>query len=128
MNGNTLAKGLGIFSLALGATQLFAGRKLGKSIGVGGNQEKLMAGLGLLEIASGIGILASRNPSPWLMSRVAGDVMNLGLLKAAFGGRGNNKKMVGITLASVAAITALDFLAARKINRETPNTNNPKTV
>lgn len=118
MNGKTLATGLGLFSLALGATQLLAGRKLGKAIGVGGDNQQLMAGLGLREIASGIGILASRNQSPWLMSRVAGDVMNLGLLKSALTSKGGNKKMIGIALASIAAVAALDILAAQKLNEE----------
>lgn len=113
MNRNTLVKGLGIFSLALGATQLLAGRKLGKSIGVRGDNQNLMSGLGLREIVSGVGILASNNPSPWLMSRVAGDMMDLGLLKAAFATKGNNKKLIGIALASVAAVAALDVLATK---------------
>ena len=113
MNAKQLAKGLGWFSIALGATQLLAGRRLGNAIGVGGNHQKAMAGLGLREIASGIGILASRNPSPWLMSRVAGDIMDLGLLKSAFASKGSNKKIIGIALASVAAVAALDVLAAK---------------
>ena len=116
MNTDKVSKGLGLFSLVLGAAQLFAGRRLGRTIGVGGNHPKLMGGLGLREIVSGIGILTGRrrSHSSWLWGRVGGDVMDLALLGSAVFGSKTKKGRVGAAIASVAAVTLLDYLAARQ--------------
>src|SRR5437764_611655 len=70
--GETLAHGLGIFSLVLGAAEVLAPRTLARALGMTGS-ESLIAGYGLREIATGIGILTSEDPTNWIRGRVAGD-------------------------------------------------------
>lgn len=45
-------------------------------------QERLIRAYGVREIAKGVGILTSPNPTPWLWGRVAGDALDLATLAA----------------------------------------------
>ena len=82
MNEYQLARNLGTFSVGLGLAELFAPRHVARLIGLGEGHEKTLQLLGLREIASGVGILQGK-PAYFLWSRVAGDIMDLGLLGAA---------------------------------------------
>ena len=117
MTTETLARGLGWFSLGLGATQLLAPRWLGYQTGTG-NHKHLMRALGVREIASGVGILAQDDPTPALWSRVAGDAMDLSLLGLA-ARKSPHHGRIAVAAAMVAGVTALDLLAARRMERET---------
>ncbi|MBX9699387.1 MAG: hypothetical protein K2X74_08120, partial [Acetobacteraceae bacterium] len=57
-----LAQGLGLFSIALGAAELLAPHAMARPLGLAG-RERLIALYGLREIATGIGILATRRPA-----------------------------------------------------------------
>ena len=83
-------------------------------------QEGLIAGYGLREIATGIGILASKDPTPWIWGRVAGDGLDLATLTTALDGRNPKKGNVGIAMAAVAGVTALDVYCAQTLSRESP--------
>ena len=76
----------------------------------------VLRAMGAREILSGVGILTPRNPTAGLWSRVAGDAMDLGLLGVA-AARTRNRKMVAGAIAMVAAISALDLLYARRLQR-----------
>lgn len=117
---DTLARGLGIFSIALGIAEIAAPRTLARALGMKG-QEGLIAGYGLREIAAGIGILASKDPTPWIWGRVAGDGLDLATLATALEGRNPQKKNVGIAMAAVAGVTALDVYCAQALSRESPH-------
>lgn len=67
----SIARGLGWFSLALGAAELLAPNSVARAAGVRTNSA-LMRLYGLREIACGIGILMSRDPTPYLWARVGG--------------------------------------------------------
>ena len=116
---DTLARGLGIFSIALGIAEVVAPRALARSLGMKG-QEGLIAGYGVREIATGIGILASKDPTPWIWGRVAGDGLDLATLATALEGRNPKKGNVGIAMAAVAGVTALDVYCAQTLSRESP--------
>lgn len=107
-----IARGLGWFSVALGAAEVIAPGRLGRLLGVRGH-ERLIRSFGAREITSGLGLLGSSRASPWLWARVAGDALDLGALAAA-GRRGRRPSASGAALAGVAAITALDWAAARR--------------
>lgn len=77
----TLAYQLGWFSIALGAVELFAARQVARTLGMHG-QERLIRAYGVREIAKGVGILTSPNPTPWLRGRVAGDALDLDARRA----------------------------------------------
>jgi hypothetical protein len=111
-----LAKFLGWFSLALGAAEVLAPRRMSRALGVFG-RGGLVRGFGLREIASGVGILTSPAGSArrraFLWSRVFGDALDLLTLGAA-AKNSTRKGMVGAAAANVAAVSALDVIAASK--------------
>ena len=72
----SLAKGLGVFSIVLGIIELILGGPLGRSLGLEG-QEWIVRLYGGREILTGILILASADPTPWIWLRVAGDALDI---------------------------------------------------
>lgn len=114
-DGETLANALGWFSLGLGAVELLAPGRLAEWLGMD-DREALVRAYGAREIATGIGILSQRKPTPWIWGRVAGDGLDLATLFAALP---NNPKAknVGIAIAAVAGVTALDVLCGIMLNR-----------
>jgi hypothetical protein len=116
---DALARGLGVFSIALGLVEVLAPRSLTRALGMQGN-EALVRAYGVREIATGIGILASKDPTPWIWGRVAGDGLDLATLATALEGRNPKKGNVGIAMAAVAGVTALDVYCAQTLSRESP--------
>ena len=117
---DTLARGLGLFSIALGVVEVAAPRALARALGMKG-QEGLIAGYGVREIATGIGILASKDPTQWIWGRVAGDGLDLATLATALEGSNPKKGNVGIAMAAVAGVTALEIYCAQTLSRESPH-------
>lgn len=111
-----MAQGLGLFSLALGAAELLAPRQLARWLDIEG-QEPLLRLYGLREIGTGIGILASRDPAPWLWARVAGDALDLATLGAATG-ISRRRDAIAMAAGSVALVTALDIACAQALGQE----------
>ena len=111
-----LAQGLGWFSIGLGLAELLAPHAVSRSLGLRG-QEKLVASYGAREIATGIGILASRDPTPWIWGRVAGDALDIGTLAGGLAlGRGRERGNAGLAIAAVAGVTLLDVLCGRALS------------
>ena len=117
--GLKVANGLGWFSIALGALELFATRQLTRSLGMRGN-EPLVQLYGLREIATGIGILMSKDPTPWIWGRVVGDAMDTGTLAAHLNDENPQVANVAIALGNVAAVTAVDIYCAQKLSAAEP--------
>jgi hypothetical protein len=114
---DALTKGLGWLSLALGAAEVIAPERLDRTIGVG-HHETLTRGFGLREIAAGLGILLSRDPTPWVWARVAGDALDLAALAPAAAEPSNPRRAFAIgAFANVAAIAALDVVCALALSR-----------
>jgi hypothetical protein len=109
----TLAQQLGWFSIALGAAELLAARRLTRALGMRG-QERLIRAYGVREIVKGVGILTSKDPTPWLWGRVAGDALDIGTLAIAY--RTSPKPTgVAIAMANVAVVAALDVMCAKQL-------------
>jgi len=108
----SIARGLGWYSLALGAAQLLAPDSVARAAGVR-TSSTLMRLYGLREIACGVGILMSRNPAPFLWARVAGDALDIATLAAA--PDKNSARALGAFL-NVAGVTALDVHAATSLS------------
>jgi len=113
----TLARGLGAFSIALGLAELLAPRRLNKLLGA--DAPNLTRAYGAREIVTGIGLLAAKDPTPWVWARVAGDVLDIATLAAAGRGENSKKASIGTAIGLVAGITALDLLSAQKLHSRT---------
>lgn len=120
--GNGPARFLGWFSIGLGVAEVVFPRNLARVIGT--PQKPMTTRLmGLREIGVGIGILASTRPAGWLKARVAGDMLDLALLKSAFWSRKSNRARLSGTTIAVTAITAADIMYARMYDSAPPASN-----
>ncbi|HEU4586133.1 MAG TPA: hypothetical protein VFR95_10305, partial [Gemmatimonadaceae bacterium] len=99
-----MARALGLTGIGLGLAEMAMPDRLSRRLGLRDARTVLRA-MGAREILSGVGILAPRNPTVGLWSRVAGDAMDLGLLGVA-AARSRNRKMVAGAIGMVAAISA----------------------
>jgi hypothetical protein len=70
------SRALGWFSIGLGIAELVMPRTMSRAAGMSPHPT-LMRAYGLREIGVGIGLLFSRDPTPWLWGRVAGDALDL---------------------------------------------------
>jgi uncharacterized membrane protein len=117
LTGESLARGLGWFSIGLGLAEVLVPRRMARIIGV--NEHRfLIRLLGLREIASGIGILSRQRPAGWVWSRVGGDVTDLALLSASMKGDTGRAGRVAAATAAVAGVAALDVLCGQELSRK----------
>lgn len=107
---NRLIRGLGYFSIALGAAELIAPGFVARLIGVN-ESPKMLRSCGARELAAGAGILSGRNTTQWLWSRVAGDVVDLSSLGLAMR-KSRRPLLTAAALAAVADVTFLDVKTA----------------
>ena len=108
-----LARGLGVFSLALGLTEIIAPGVVSRSIGLG--NPKLVRGYGAREVAAGVALLAKPSHPAGAWARVGGDAMDLATLATARP-VGRQKLMFGAVLATVVGALALDLYAVKKLS------------
>jgi len=116
-NSVALARGLGWFSVLLGATAVVAPRAVGSAAGFGSNSRGVVRSIGMRELASGVGILSRKNPASWLWLRTAGDVVDLALLAAGMRPGNPGRGKAALSFAAVAGVLALDALAASHLTR-----------
>ena len=109
------AKGLGLFSIALGLAEVLASRQLGELAGLNEKHSSYLPLLGAREIAHGLGILKSTKPTAGVWTRVGGDAIDLAFLGNAFANETTNKSRLAVALAAVAGVTALDLICAKKL-------------
>lgn len=115
-----LTRGLGWFSIGLGAAQVLTPSGIDRAVGVRSNSRNraVMAGAGgARELAVGVGILSRRRPKPWLWARVAGDVLDLAMLGRAMFNDRNARGRVALAMTSVVGVTAADVLASVRHSR-----------
>jgi hypothetical protein len=111
-SADQLVRGLAWFSIALGAIELLAPRRVVRAAGMD-KDETLLRLYGLREIGAGVGLLVADDKKPWLIGRLAGDALDLSTLAARVGnGRSATRTLAAI--ASVAAVTWLDLKATRQ--------------
>lgn len=117
MDARKMAKGLGWFSIGLGLAEIAAGRQIGRALGME-HRTGLLGAYGAREIATGVGILRSDDPTPWMWGRVAGDGLDLATLAAACTEDNPKRGNVIAAIGSIVGITALDALVAVQLRRE----------
>lgn len=111
-----LARSLGWFSIGLGLAELLMPGKLARAIGMEDN-EGLIRLYGLREIGTGVGLLMTDNPEPWVYGRVVGDSLDLATLGVGMQ-RGDNPVGAAIAATAVAGVTVLDLACARGLGEE----------
>ena len=109
------AKGLGLFSIALGLAEVLASRQLGELAGLNEKHSSYLPLLGVREIAHGVGILKSTKPTAGVWTRVGGDAIDLAFLGKVFADETTNKSRLAVALGAVAGVTALDLICAKKL-------------
>lgn len=106
-----LAKALGWFSIGLGLVELAAPQRITRALGMRGS-EGLVRAFGAREIAAGMLTLSTEKPAG-LMSRVAGDALDIATLMLAHTRRNRRRDNVTTALGAVIGITILDIIATQ---------------
>ncbi|KZC01588.1 hypothetical protein ABID82_006241 [Methylobacterium sp. PvP062] len=108
---DSLAKGLGWFSLGLGLTELLAPGRITRALGMEG-KEALVRVYGAREIGSGIlSLSVDKNVGLW--SRVAGDGLDIATVLTALRPDNPKRGNVAVALALLVGITAVDLIDAQ---------------
>jgi hypothetical protein len=108
-----LGRALGWFSIGLGLTELLAPKAVTQWLGMEG-KEGLVRAYGARELASGVMCLSVNNDyGAW--SRVAGDMLDLATLSAAYRDDNPKKDNVAAAIAAVVGITLMDAMAGQSI-------------
>lgn len=116
MTEQKLASGLGWFSLGLGLVELVGTRKFAHFFGLERLPEHVRAG-GARELVVGLALLTRGRRSPWLWTRVAGDVLDLVLLGEALRPSNRRRRRAQVAIGAVAAIAVLDAFAGYRLRR-----------
>jgi hypothetical protein len=116
-SADALARGLGWFSIALGAVELFGGRSVARWLGME-KHETLIRAYGAREIAQGVAILAAKDPTPWIWARVAGDGLDLATLGKGLSEPQAERQNVTLAMGAVAGVTVLDVICANALSSE----------
>jgi hypothetical protein len=99
-----LAGVMGWFGIGLGLAELLVLRRVATMIGVSPEHRTLIRLMGLRELASSAGILSDRSSAGAVWSRVAGDVLDLALLGAAFTSNRSDRGRLAAATASVSGL------------------------
>jgi uncharacterized membrane protein len=111
-----LAVGLGWFSIGLGLAEALAPDGMARLIGVGKESTGAVRMLGLREIAHGIGILTTQpRPAAAVMSRVAGDMLDLAFLGSKMMEPGTDKGRLCAAMTAVSGVAALDVMCSQQL-------------
>jgi uncharacterized membrane protein len=118
-NDQLLARGLGAFSVALGAAQLAAPRRFSRAVGGRGDagEANVARLVGAREVTAGVGLLVAKRPVPWAWARVGGDLVDIAILGAALAHPARRRDRLAAAIAAVVGITGLDALTATSLVR-----------
>lgn len=124
---DSLAHGLGWFSIGLGVAQIVAPRGVARMIGVNDSSRNraVMRAVGVREIAAGIGLLSDPKPTGFAVARVAGDIMDLALLGNALTSPTSDRGRTTLATAAVVGIGALDVLCSEQLATTVPKVAHP---
>jgi hypothetical protein len=115
-----LARSLGYFSIALGVAELLAPRALCNAIGLKG-LEGVVRAYGAREVATGVAILASHDPAPWIWARVAGDMADIATVATGVQKHNPKRENAALAFAALAAVTLVDVACASRLSSEKGN-------
>ncbi|WP_300974179.1 hypothetical protein [Sphingomonas sp. LHG3406-1] len=112
--------GLGVFSLALGAAEIFAPERIARALGLDehGTAKTVIRAFGFREVAAGVMLLRGPAVSFNAWNRVLGDTMDTAALLAGLRMSKRPGAILG-SLALVGACAALDRWTASALDEET---------
>ena len=110
-----LAHGLGWFSIGLGLTEMTCSGAIARWLGMP-RAAPVIQSYGVRELFQGAGILGSRDPTPWISARVAGDALDIATVLPGLEGHNPRKDNVLIALLALAGVTALDVICAQNLS------------
>jgi hypothetical protein len=109
-----LARGLGWFSIALGLAEIFGARPMARALGMEG-RENLLRAYGVREIGAGV-LSLSLEKRAGIWARVAGDGLDIATLMSELHPRNRKRHNVGLALAMVLGVAALDLATAQGLS------------
>lgn len=114
-SADAVATGLGWFSVVLGTAQFLAPNALARWLGAtdGGG---LMRAYAVRQIATGIGILESDDPRPWVWGRIFGDALDLATLGRGLRRDNPQCPQVGLAIAVIAGAALIGLQCARRLD------------
>jgi hypothetical protein len=117
-SGESLAVGLGWFSIGLGVAELMAPHSVARLIGVTPTDRALttLRSYGARELGNGLAILAQPDRAAWLWSRVAGDALDLATLGSVMSAPDTDRGRAFFATAAVLGVTALDMICAQQLS------------
>jgi hypothetical protein len=115
-----VARGLGYLSIVLGVAEIVAPAAICRAAGVR-RLENVVRGYGAREIATGVAILGSHDPEPWIWTRVAGDLADIATVAAGAQWDAESKGRSTFALATLAAVTLIDLACASGLQSEKGN-------
>ncbi len=111
-----LAQGLGWFSLGLGAAEIVGGAAIARWLGKP-ELTPVIRAYGVREIVTGVGILGSKDATPWIWGRVGGDAVDIATVLPALEASNPRRGNAMIALMALAGATALDVVCARNLSQ-----------
>ncbi len=117
-----LGRGLGWFGVGVGLAELALPGLLARVIGAepGTRTSLALRAAGVREVVSGLAVLLRPRRTLPLWARVAGDVMDLGLLALASSSKGSSNARLATTAAAVAGVAALEIYTSRTLAAAQP--------
>ena len=117
-----IAKFLGAFSFGLGVAQLAVPERLNDLIGVKDTPKTraIQRACGVQELTAAQGIFSFSPPTPVLWTRVAGDMVHVGLLVRALGNRRSDQGRLRGALGAVAGIALIDTVVSARYQSAWP--------
>lgn len=124
MDAKDVSKGLGWFSLALGAAELLAPKQITEKLDAEGH-EGVVKAFGAREVIAGLGILAAPAHAAPVWGRVGGDGLDLAALALAARNSPKNAWVWG-AIGFVVGAAVADWLTAQRLSA-TPDTSQGAT-
>lgn len=114
---HTIGRMIGGMSLAFGLTDILAGERFGRGIGAGEEGGTLFKTVGAREVVTGAVGLAFPLSSIPVWTRFAADLADMAALTKIVIKPNPKRSMALTALAIVAGVAAIDFVAARAMDR-----------
>jgi hypothetical protein len=117
---DTLARSLGVLSLALGLSEIAAPSHVARLVGVPDDPTNrlVLRVLGAREVITGLALLGGRRSAGWLWGRVGGDVLDVTLLGLGLRSEGADLARGAVATGVLLGVGALDLGASLTVSRE----------